>query len=101
MYGMSVKSLAMRLQIQEPLAQELVSTMFGEFKVLKQYIDSNMAWPEKHDGFVKQIYGDTLRSKSWRYAKKSDGSLDRYKLLEVQRHGINWINKIVLLISNN
>ena len=91
MYGMSVKTLAGRLQVQEALAQELVDTMMGEFKVLKQYIDKNMAYPEKHEGFINQVYGDTLRSRSWRFAKKSDGSFDKFELLKVQRHGINWL----------
>ena len=91
MYGMSVRTLAGRLQVQEALAQELVDTMMSEFKVLKQYIDKNMAYPEKHEGFINQVYGDTLRSRSWRFAKKPDGSFDKFELLKVQRHGINWL----------
>ena len=102
MYGMSTRTLAIsRLQVQESLAQELVDTMMGEFKVLKKYIEDNMAWPERHEGFVKQIYGDTLRSRSWRFAHKSDGSVDKFEMLKVQRHGINWISDIVPLMSNH
>ena len=91
MYGMSVKTLATsRLQVQESLAQELVDTMMNEFSTLRDFIRKSMQYPLDHEGFINQVYGDTLRSRSWRFAKKSDGSFDKFELLKVQRHGINW-----------
>lgn len=91
MYGMGTKTLAGRLGVDESLAQELVDTMMGEFSVLKKYIEANMAYPEQHQGFVNQVYGDTLRSRSWRFAFKDNGSIDKFEMLKVQRHGINWL----------
>ena len=91
MYGMGVPSLAKRLGVDLALAQLLVDTMMGEFKVLKDFIDRSMAWPGQHNGYINQVYGDTLRSRSWRYRTRSDGSIDTYKDFEVQRHGINWL----------
>ena len=91
MYGMGAKTMSTRIGIEVSLAQELIDTMMSEFKVLKQYIVENMAYPERHQGFLNQIYGDTLRSRSWRFANKPDGSIDKFEMLKVQRHGINWI----------
>lgn len=91
MYGMGTKTLAGRLGVPEPLAETLVNTMMSEFCVLKQYIDANMAWPGQHNGYIRQVYGDTLRSRSWPYRIKPDGRLDKFADLQVQRHGINWL----------
>lgn len=88
---MTVKSLSQRIQTPLEVAQELVDTMMNEFSTLRDFIAEAMAFPEKHDGFVNQVYGDTLRSRSWRFAKKPDGSVDKFEMLKVQRHGINWV----------
>ena len=90
MYGMGAKTLAGRLGTDESVAQSLIDAILGEFKVLKGYIERNMAFPENHNGFINTVYGDTLRSRSWRFVKKSNGTIDKYELLKVQRHGINW-----------
>ena len=90
MYGMGPKTLSGRLRTDESVAQSLIDAILGEFKVLKGYIERNMAFPENHNGFINTVYGDTLRSRSWRFVKKSNGAIDKYELLKVQRHGINW-----------
>jgi len=90
-YGMGQKTLSGRLGIAETLARELMDLVLGEFKILKVYVEKNMQYPLDHDGFVNQIYGDTLRSRSWRFAHKPDGKVDHYEETKVQRHGINWI----------
>ena len=90
-YGMGTRTLAGRLGVDEVTAQSLIDTVMNEFKVLKKYVEYNMAYPEKHDGFINQIYGDTLRSRSWRFIRKPDGSQDKFETMRVQRHGINWL----------
>ena len=91
MYGMSVKTLAGRLGVQIDEAQKLVDTLFSQFRVLKEYIKENMEYPEKHEGYLNTLMGDTLRSPAWRFVKKENGDIDRYTLSKVQRHGINYI----------
>lgn len=99
MYGMGVKALAGRLGVTPQEAQELIDTLFGQFKVLKKYIEENMAYPEQHDGYLNTLMGDTLRSNAWRFVKRPDGSIDRFTLSKVSRHGINYIIQSASAVS--
>lgn len=90
MYGMGVKTLASRLGVEESSAVTLIDTMFGQFNVLKDYIDQMKQWPLDHDGYIKMLLGDHLRSPHWKFVKRSDGSIDKGALSGTQRHGINY-----------
>lgn len=90
MYGMGVKKLSVSLGVSVVQAQELIDTLFGQFKVLHKYIEDNMAFPENHDGYINTLLGDKLRSGEWRFVRNPDGTINRFSLAKVQRHGINY-----------
>jgi hypothetical protein len=93
-YRMSSKTLGEQLNIPEVVAQELIDTLFAQFPDLKTFIEYNAAYPEKHEGFINQELGDTLRASTWRFVRYRDDygreKIDRGKLAKVSRAGINY-----------
>ena len=93
-YRMSPRTLGEQLNIPEDQAQALIDTLFGQFPDLKTFIEYNAAYPEKHEGFINQELGDTLRCSTWRFVNYRDAAgrmrVDKGKLSKVSRAGINY-----------
>lgn len=93
-YRMSPMTLGVQLNIPEDQAQALIDTLFAQFPDLKTFIEYNAGFPEKHEGFINQELGDTLRCSTWRYVNYRDARgnmrVDRGKLSKVSRAGINY-----------
>ena len=93
-YRMSSKTLGEQLNIPENQAQALIDTLFAQFPDLRTFIEYNAAYPEKHEGFINQELGDTLRCSTWRFVNYRDSSgrmrVDKGKLSKVSRAGINY-----------
>jgi hypothetical protein len=99
MYGMGTKTLAGRLGVEPGEAQELIDTLFGQFKVLKKYIEKNMEYPLQHNGQLDTLMGDTLKSPAWRFVKMPNGKIDHGAMAKVSRHGINYIIQSASAVS--
>ena len=93
-YRMSSRTLGEQLNIPENQAQALIDTLFAQFPDLRTFIEYNAAYPEKHEGFINQELGDTLRCSTWRFVNYRDSSgrmrVDKGKLSKVSRAGINY-----------
>ena len=89
--GMGDGTLSVNAMITVEEAQRLSGILFDEFKVVKKYIDDNMQYPLTHNGYLRTILGDTLKSDAWRYMIRPDGRIDTNAKSRVMRHGINYV----------
>lgn len=86
---MGSATLATNASITVEEAVRLQETLFSEFSVLKKFIDENMQYPLDHNGYLRTLLGDTLKSDKWKYLRKPNGQIDRGTEAQIKRHGIN------------
>lgn len=90
MYGMGENTLAANAGITLEEAQRLTDILFSQFKTLKKYISEMMEYPLYHDGYLRTLLGDALKSSAWRFMYRPDGKIDTNARARVMRHGINY-----------
>lgn len=91
MYGMGDNTLSSNAGITLEESNRLSNILFDQFRVLKGFINDNMQYPLSHNGYLRTLLGDTLKSDAWRYLRRPDGRIDNSSQQKVMRHGINYV----------
>lgn len=91
LYGLGKKSLADRLECSLEEADMIIQGLYNAFPKLREYVESQGAYPLENDGYINTFLGDKLRLiEYYKYLPKAKSERERGNIIaRIQRLGTN------------